>query len=118
MGPGPMVYAAAYCPMSFKPTLEALGFDGRSCAPRRATSVAGAIQPVADPRLQGLVRRDETSAVGRVRRPPAIVLLERDALASGHLGGHVTAGTYQPEPAGAGEMITAVPLLLYSRERP
>ncbi|ORX40519.1 putative ribonuclease HI large subunit [Kockovaella imperatae] len=24
---GPMVYAAAYCPMSFKPTLESLGFD-------------------------------------------------------------------------------------------
>jgi hypothetical protein len=22
------VYAAAYCPMSFKPTLEEIGFDG------------------------------------------------------------------------------------------
>ena len=117
MGAGPMVYAAAYCPMSFKPTLEALGFDGRSCASRRDTSVAGAIQPVADPRLQGLVRGDETSAVGRVRRPPAIVLLERDALASGHLGGHVTAGSYQLEPAGAGGLIIAVPPLLDSWER-
>ena len=25
---GPMVYAAAYCPISFKPTLESIGFDG------------------------------------------------------------------------------------------
>ena len=25
---GPMVYAAAYCPLSFKSTLEGLGFDG------------------------------------------------------------------------------------------
>jgi hypothetical protein len=25
---GPMVYAAAYCPMSFKATLEEMGFDG------------------------------------------------------------------------------------------
>jgi hypothetical protein len=25
-----MVYAAAYCPMSFKSTLEAMGFDGES----------------------------------------------------------------------------------------
>ena len=25
---GPMVYAAAYCPLSFKPELEELGFDG------------------------------------------------------------------------------------------
>jgi hypothetical protein len=25
---GPMVYAAAYCPMSFKATLEDMGFDG------------------------------------------------------------------------------------------
>nr|KIR88323.1 ribonuclease HII [Cryptococcus tetragattii IND107] len=24
---GPMVYAAAYCPLSFKPTLESIGFD-------------------------------------------------------------------------------------------
>jgi len=27
---GPMVYAAAYCPLSFKPELEELGFDGVS----------------------------------------------------------------------------------------
>ena len=27
---GPMVYAAAYCPMGFKKTLEGLGFDGKS----------------------------------------------------------------------------------------
>lgn len=27
---GPMVYAAAYCPKSFKPELESMGFDGRS----------------------------------------------------------------------------------------
>jgi hypothetical protein len=26
---GPMVYAAAYCPMSFKPELEDIGFDGK-----------------------------------------------------------------------------------------
>jgi hypothetical protein len=26
---GPMVYAAAYCPVSFKPTLEGIGFDGK-----------------------------------------------------------------------------------------
>lgn len=25
---GPMVYACAFCPTSFKPTLEGLGFDG------------------------------------------------------------------------------------------
>jgi hypothetical protein len=25
-----MVYAAAYCPLSFKPELEELGFDGGS----------------------------------------------------------------------------------------
>lgn len=25
---GPMVYAAAYCPIAFKPTLEEIGFDG------------------------------------------------------------------------------------------
>jgi hypothetical protein len=27
---GPMVYAAAYCPISFKPTVETIGFDGAS----------------------------------------------------------------------------------------
>lgn len=29
---GPMVYAAAYCPIAFKPTLEEIGFDGKSHA--------------------------------------------------------------------------------------
>lgn len=29
---GPMVYAAAYCPMAFKPTLEGIGFDGESAS--------------------------------------------------------------------------------------
>lgn len=27
---GPMVYAAAYCPKSFKAELESMGFDGQS----------------------------------------------------------------------------------------
>jgi hypothetical protein len=29
-----MVYAAAYCPMSFKSTLEEMGFDGASPSPK------------------------------------------------------------------------------------
>lgn len=28
-----MVYAAAYCPMSFKATLEEMGFDGTTLVP-------------------------------------------------------------------------------------
>lgn len=28
-----MVYACAFCPMSFKPTLEGLGFDGEVSGP-------------------------------------------------------------------------------------
>jgi len=88
-----MVYAAAYCPMSFKSTLEEMGFDGAPTSPQSLYTLVERLII----RFQGAQPRCPSEIMGFFHPESAIVLLFSYAFASGHFSGDVTACTYQFE---------------------
>lgn len=96
-----MVYAAAYCPMSFKSTLEAMGFDGAYRLihfAERASSQHDDEKIVAEWfRLKSTERGRTSRIVGIVRYQPAPLLFIDDTLTPGDLCGDVEACTYKSE---------------------
>jgi hypothetical protein len=85
-----MVYAAAYCPMSFKSTLEEMGFDGASTPPQ---SLYTSVERLTD-RFKGTEPRRSSEIMGLFYSESTIMLLFSYAFTPGHFSGDVTACTY------------------------
>jgi hypothetical protein len=88
-----MVYAAAYCPMSFKSTLEEMGFDGAYPFPQSLfTSVERLMN-----RLKGTKSRRPSEIMGFFHLEYTIMLLLSYTLAPGYISRDVKACTCQSE---------------------
>lgn len=88
-----MVYAAAYCPLSFKSTLEGIGFDGM--VPSLNCHLDGKLTRLG--RFESPLSRDPTSTVEIIRPKSRAVLLLYYALSTSDFSWDFKADTSQSE---------------------